>query len=154
MANQVALRVLTRPGDDVITSREAHAGWHETGGSAANAGVQLVEIGQQGVFSVDEFEAAIKPRAAGVPADDAGRDREHAQPRRWRRRAAGRDRTYLRQRAPARHRHLSGRRTAVERQHRQRPARSELAAPFELVGVSFSKAWAHPAARCWRARRR
>src|SRR5882672_4016892 len=44
MANQVALRVLTRPGDEVVTAREAHAGWHETGGAAANAGVQLVEI--------------------------------------------------------------------------------------------------------------
>ena len=40
MANQVALRVLTRPGDEVVVSREAHAGWHETGGSAANAGVR------------------------------------------------------------------------------------------------------------------
>src|SRR5262249_23511184 len=65
MANQVALRVLTRPGDEVITAREAHAGWHETGGSAANAGVQLVEIGTQGVFSLGELEAAIKPR--GLP---------------------------------------------------------------------------------------
>jgi threonine aldolase len=62
MANQVALRVLTRPGDEVIVSRECHAGWHETGGSAANAGVQLVEIGSRGVFSVEELEAAIKPR--------------------------------------------------------------------------------------------
>src|ERR1700755_1920988 len=44
MANQVALRTLTRPGDEVIVSREAHSGWHETGGSAANAGVQLVEV--------------------------------------------------------------------------------------------------------------
>src|SRR5215212_7383268 len=35
MANQVALRVLTRPGGDVIVSREAHALWHETGGAAA-----------------------------------------------------------------------------------------------------------------------
>src|SRR6478752_9282 len=43
MANQVALRVLTRPGDDVIVSPESHAVWHETGGSAANAGVQLTE---------------------------------------------------------------------------------------------------------------
>jgi threonine aldolase len=33
MANQVALRVLTRPGDDVLVSRESHAVWHETGGS-------------------------------------------------------------------------------------------------------------------------
>lgn len=45
MAKPVALRVLARPGDEVITSREAHAGWHETGGAAANAGVQLVEVG-------------------------------------------------------------------------------------------------------------
>jgi threonine aldolase len=65
MANQVALRVLTRPGDEVIVSREAHAGWHETGGSAANAGVQLVEIGARGVFDVAAFEAAIKP--SGLP---------------------------------------------------------------------------------------
>src|SRR5258708_33169508 len=35
MANQVALRVLTRPGDDVVVSRESHAVWHETGGCAA-----------------------------------------------------------------------------------------------------------------------
>lgn len=62
MANQVALRVLTRPGDDVIVSRECHAVWHETGGSAANAGVQFTEIGRQGVFTAEEFLAALKPR--------------------------------------------------------------------------------------------
>ena len=62
MANQVALRVLTRPGDDVIVSRESHAVWHETGASAANAGVQFTEIGARGVFSVAEFVAAVKPR--------------------------------------------------------------------------------------------
>ena len=62
MANQVALRVLTRPGDDVIVSRECHAVWHETGGSAANAGVQFTEIGRNGTFTVDEFVAACKPR--------------------------------------------------------------------------------------------
>jgi threonine aldolase len=43
MANQVALRVLTRPGDDVIVSPESHAVWHETGGSRANAGVQFTD---------------------------------------------------------------------------------------------------------------
>ena len=62
MANQVALRVLTRPGDDVIVSRESHAVWHETGAGAANAGVQFTEIGAGGVFSADEFLAARKPR--------------------------------------------------------------------------------------------
>ena len=48
MANQVALRVLTNPGDDVIVSRESHAVWHEAGGSAANAGVQFTEVGAGG----------------------------------------------------------------------------------------------------------
>ncbi|MFO1329137.1 MAG: GntG family PLP-dependent aldolase [Rubrivivax sp.] len=65
MSNQVALKVLTRPGDEVVASRESHAGWHEVGGAAANAGVQIVEIGRGGVFSVDELLAAIKP--AGLP---------------------------------------------------------------------------------------
>ncbi len=62
MANQVALRVLTRPGDDVIVSREAHAVWHETGGGAANAGVQFTEIGRRGIFTAEDFAAACKPR--------------------------------------------------------------------------------------------
>ena len=62
MANQVALRVLTRPGDDVIVSPEAHAVWHETGGSAANAGVQFTVVGKAGVFNAAEFSAAVKPR--------------------------------------------------------------------------------------------
>lgn len=62
MANQVALRVLAQRGDDVIVSREAHAVWHETGGSAANAGVQFTDVGTTGAFTADEFVAAIKPR--------------------------------------------------------------------------------------------
>src|SRR5512134_3755056 len=62
MANQVALRVLTRPGDDVIVSRESHAVWHETGGSAANAGVQFTEIGARGAFTAEEMKVAVKPR--------------------------------------------------------------------------------------------
>ena len=61
MANQVALRVLTRPGDEVIAARESHAAWHEAGGAAANAGVQIHEIGQRGVFSTEDMLEAIKP---------------------------------------------------------------------------------------------
>ena len=66
MANQVALRVLTRPGDDVIVSRECHAVWHETGGSAANSGVQFTEVGSRGTFTVDEFAVACKPRGHAI----------------------------------------------------------------------------------------
>ena len=62
MANQVALRALTRPGDDVIVSRESHAVWHEVGGGAANAGVQFTEIGIGGHFTAADFIAAVKPR--------------------------------------------------------------------------------------------
>lgn len=62
MANQVALRLLTRPGDDVIVSRESHVVWHEAGAGAANAGVQFTEIGGRGVYDADDFLAARKPR--------------------------------------------------------------------------------------------
>ena len=62
MANQVGLRTLTRPGDDVIVSRESHAVWHETGAGAANAGVQFTEVGERGVFTAEAFAAACKPR--------------------------------------------------------------------------------------------
>ena len=65
MANQVALRTLTRPGDDVIVPQESHIAWHETGGAAANAGVQLTAIGSRGSFSPQELREAIKP--AGHP---------------------------------------------------------------------------------------
>jgi threonine aldolase len=62
MANQVALRTMTRPGDEVVACRESHAAWHEAGGAAANAGVQIHEIGHGGVFTADELRAATKPR--------------------------------------------------------------------------------------------
>ena len=65
MANQVAVRTLTRPGDEVLAPREAHILWHETGGAAANSGVQVTEIGPartSGRFTVDDVLAAAKPR--------------------------------------------------------------------------------------------
>jgi len=145
MANQVALRTLTRPGDDVIVSRESHAVWHETGGSAANAGVQLTEIGTRGVFTAEEFLAAVKPRdhpiyppttlveventhnrAGGVvfPQDEAVRI------------CAGARRLGIAS-------YLDGARlwnvAAVTR-----GSLRELAAPFDLVGVSLSKGLGAP----------
>jgi threonine aldolase len=62
MANQVALRVLTHPGDDVIVTRESHTVLHETGASGANSGIQFTLIGEKGIFTTEEFLAAIKPR--------------------------------------------------------------------------------------------
>jgi len=66
MANQIAQLALTRLGDEAIVSRESHALWHEVGGAAANSGVQLTEIGNRGVFSLEEFLAAIKPQGHGL----------------------------------------------------------------------------------------
>jgi len=62
MANQSALRLLTRPGDDVIVTRESHAVWHEAGASGRNAGVQFTELGNGGTFTAAEFRAACKPQ--------------------------------------------------------------------------------------------
>ena len=62
MANQLALKLYTQPGDDVIVGAESHAVWHETGAGAANAGVQFTEIGTDGTFTTGEFLAARKPR--------------------------------------------------------------------------------------------
>jgi threonine aldolase len=62
MANQIALKLLTRPGDDVIVGQTAHMMWFEAGAAAANSGVQFTAIGQGGRFTADEFRTAIKPR--------------------------------------------------------------------------------------------
>jgi threonine aldolase len=145
MANQVALRVLTRPGDHVVVCRESHAVWHETGGAGANAGVQLTEIGARGVFTAEEFLATRNPRghmllppttvveienthnrAGGVvfPQDEARRicsaAREHGV-------ASYLDGARLWNAAVA---------------SRRSPA--ELAAPFDLVSVALSKGLGAP----------
>jgi len=62
MANQVAIKVFTQPGDDVIVPWEAHVVLHETGAAVANSGIGFTSIGSGGVFSADELEAAVKPR--------------------------------------------------------------------------------------------
>jgi threonine aldolase len=62
MTNQVALRTLTRPGDDVLVPTQSHLVLHETGAGAANAGVQFTEVGVDGTFDGPAVRAAIKPR--------------------------------------------------------------------------------------------
>jgi threonine aldolase len=72
MANQIGLKLLTRPGDDVVVGAEAHVVWHESGAAAANAGVQFSVTGPAavgadgsgriGLFTAADFIAACKPR--------------------------------------------------------------------------------------------
>lgn len=154
MANQVAAMTLARPGDEIVTAREAHAGWHEIGAAAANAGVQIVEVGSGGVFTREQFESAIKPaglpvfpvttvveventhnRAGGVvfPQDEVLRICALASARGI---ATFLDGARLWNAAVA-----SGR------------SEAELAAPFDLVSVAFSKGLGAPAGSLLAGRR-
>ena len=61
MANQIGLKVSTRPGDEVVLGQEAHIVWHELGAGAANSGVQFTPVGQNGLFTAADLRAAYKP---------------------------------------------------------------------------------------------
>ncbi len=61
MANQIGLKILTRPGDEVIVGDEAHIVWHESGAAAANSGVQFTVVGTGGLFTAGDLRAAYKP---------------------------------------------------------------------------------------------
>jgi threonine aldolase len=61
MANQIALKLLTRPGDEVVLGDEAHVVWHESGAGAANSGVQFTVLGRGGLFTAADLRAAYKP---------------------------------------------------------------------------------------------
>jgi threonine aldolase len=61
MANQIAIRVHCRPGDEVIADRTAHIINSEGGGPGANAGVMIrVLDGPAGVFTGDQVKAALR----------------------------------------------------------------------------------------------
>jgi threonine aldolase len=61
MANQIGLKILTRPGDEVVLGHEAHVVWHESGAGAANSGVQFTAVGRGGLFTAADLRAAYKP---------------------------------------------------------------------------------------------
>ena len=60
MANQIALRSHTRPGDEVIIGFGAHCWRHESGALAALAGLQTQILGVDGMFTAAEVRAAFK----------------------------------------------------------------------------------------------
>src|SRR6188768_1012167 len=59
MANQIALRAHTKPGDEIIISRDAHCWRHESGALAAIAGVQTMMLPAH-TFTGAEVRAAFK----------------------------------------------------------------------------------------------
>src|SRR5438132_590375 len=60
MSNQIALKLLTRPGDQVVVGEQAHMVWLESGAGAANSGIQFTAIGEGGLFTANEFRAACQ----------------------------------------------------------------------------------------------
>jgi len=61
MANQVAIRVHTRPGDELICEAGAHVHYYEGGGIAANSGVSVNPVnGDRGVFTAADVKARIR----------------------------------------------------------------------------------------------
>ncbi|MDQ3035074.1 MAG: aminotransferase class I/II-fold pyridoxal phosphate-dependent enzyme, partial [Myxococcota bacterium] len=62
MANQIALMLHCRPGDEVICGRGSHVRLYESGAGAALAGVQFAETGESdGTFDADAIDAAMQP---------------------------------------------------------------------------------------------
>jgi threonine aldolase len=146
MANQVALRTLTRPGDDVLVPVGAHIVLHETGAAAANAGIQFTEIGARGTYDADAVRAAIKPAGHIVypPTTLLVAENTHN-------RAGGivfPPEALEAARASAREHglatYLDGARVLNAAVASDRPAK-ELAAGFDLVSLSLSKGLGAPA---------
>jgi len=68
MANQVAIRCHTQPGDEMLADANAHIYWYEAGGSAALSGVICRLLpGERGVFSAADVRAALRPADIHFP---------------------------------------------------------------------------------------
>lgn len=62
MANQIAIKCHTQPGDEVIIERDAHILNYETGAPAMLSGVQLLSlVGTHGILRADQLPPAIRP---------------------------------------------------------------------------------------------
>ncbi len=62
LANQIALKLHSRPGDVLVAERHAHVVVYEYGGAAAHAGLMIEAIeGRAGRFGVADLEAVTVP---------------------------------------------------------------------------------------------
>ncbi len=68
MANQIALKVHTRPLDEVICDEMSHIYQYEVGGYAFHSGIGVNLLkGENGIISAEMVEAAIKPPYDWLP---------------------------------------------------------------------------------------
>lgn len=62
MANQIALRVHTQPGDEILCHEKAHIRLYEGGGPAVLSGCLLYPLtGERGIFTAEQVRAALRP---------------------------------------------------------------------------------------------
>ncbi|HKX47993.1 MAG TPA: GntG family PLP-dependent aldolase [Gaiellaceae bacterium] len=67
MANQIALKLHTRPGDVLIAEENAHVVIYEYGGAAAHAGLMTLGLpGDRGRLAADQVRAAAEPSTKGA----------------------------------------------------------------------------------------
>ncbi len=63
MANEIAIAVLCRPGDEIICERSSHIVNFEAGGPGLLAGVQTHMVdGENGMFGPEQVTAALRPK--------------------------------------------------------------------------------------------
>lgn len=68
MCNEIAIRVHTCPGDEVICERSCHIIGFETGGPAAISGVMMHPVdGINGIFEPGQVRQAIRPNSRYMP---------------------------------------------------------------------------------------
>lgn len=68
MANQVAIRSATEPGDEIICDVTTHSYNYEAGGPAALAGCSMSFIhGPRGIFTAADVAAGLRPRNSHFP---------------------------------------------------------------------------------------
>src|SRR4051812_33780601 len=60
MANQIALRVLTEPGHELLAEENSHIMVYESGGPAVHSGLNMRGLpGDRGRLGVDQMRAAV-----------------------------------------------------------------------------------------------
>ena len=68
MANQVAIRTHTEPGDEMLCDRDTHSYYYECGGPAALSGVMVRFVaGVRGIFTAGDVKAALRPPNVHFP---------------------------------------------------------------------------------------
>jgi threonine aldolase len=62
MANQIAVKLHTEPGDELLCDENSHVYYYETGGAAFNSGVQIKPLkGNGGILSLETIRENILP---------------------------------------------------------------------------------------------